>query len=263
MPPKTHEPSGLSEASTGQSMDVESEDSPARSQIGGLGQSIDGQLHIALEENRRLQLALQTVRHSAGNQLALLSAMLARQARVSGDPSIQQALKSAQRRVHTIAETLRIDGAGEDGEFVNAKPLIERLAEGLSDLTANAEVKIELDISEDIALQRDQAISFMLIINELVVNSLKHAFPQNMTGEIRIRFSQVSNAAGHFLALEVEDNGIGRVRDDATAGLGTTVILAAVQSLHAKLVEDRRFADDGRRGIKTVVLKPHPPTLKS
>jgi two-component sensor histidine kinase len=222
--------------------------------------SAEAQLRVALAENTRLALALQTMRHSVGNQLALLSAMLARQARAGGEPAIQHALKAAQRRVHVVAETLRLEGHGEDGELVGSKLLVERTAEGLSELAARAEIKIEVDV-QDVALQRDEAVSFMLIINELVVNSLRHAFPHNMTGEILVRLTHASDAAGEVLALIVEDNGVGRSADDKDVGLGTTVVLAAVQSLGAKLVEERRLAADGRRGLRTTILKPHQPTL--
>jgi two-component sensor histidine kinase len=180
--------------------------------------SAEAQLRVALAENTRLALALQTMRHSVGNQLALLSAMLARQARAGGEPAIQHALKAAQRRVHVVAETLRLEGHGEDGELVGSKLLVERTAEGLSELAARAEIKIEVDV-QDVALQRDEAVSFMLTINELVVNSLRHAFPYNMTGEILVRLTHASDAAGEVLALIVEDNGVGRSADDKMLGL--------------------------------------------
>jgi two-component sensor histidine kinase len=196
------------------------------------------------------------VQHSVGNQLALVSAMLTRQARTSSDPAVQNALRIAQRRVHTVAETLRLDGLGVDGEYVNAKLLVERVTDGLRELAASATIEIQVDVQE-LTLQRDDAISFMLIMNELAVNSLKHAFPLNKPGEIRIRLAQDTNAAGEVLVLVVEDNGIGRAPDDVGAGLGTTVILAAVQRLGAEMVEDRHGTGGERRGLRTRILKPH------
>ena len=244
-----------SEASRGQRTNNDPPIVKQDGEAGASGNPMNAQLRIALESNRRLEIAMRAVRHSAGNQLALLSAMLARQARTSGDPTVQGALATAQRRVHAVAETLRLDGWGEDGEKVNSKLLVERVAGGLSELAASAEVKIEIDVQE-LPLNRDEAHSIMLIVNELTINSLKHAFPNNMPGQIRVRLAQQADSAGRFLALTVEDNGIGRNPDDACAGLGTTVILAAVKSLGAQLVEERRDANGERRGLRTKVMKP-------
>jgi two-component sensor histidine kinase len=252
--PEFAEGPSVPKASRGQPTEV---DPPVTSQVSQTDSdtSNTARLRIALEENRRLELAIKTVRHSAGNQLALLSAMLARQARSSGDPALQNALTTAQLRVHAVAESLRAAGWGEAGGSVSAKSLVERVAGSLSELAASAGVTIEVDVQE-LALERDEAASFMLIVNELTVNSLKHGFPNDMSGTIRIRFAQDADAPDRSLALMVEDNGIGRRRDDDYPGLGTTVILAAVQSLGAKLVEERTCANGERRGLRTTILKP-------
>ena len=255
--PEFVERSRPSEAARVQVTNVEPPVTPQNPEPDADVATIDARLRIALENSRRLELAIQSVRHSTGNQLALVSAMLARQARTSGDPAIQQALVTAQRRVHAVAETLRLCGLREDGESVSAKLLAERVAGGLSELAASAQVKIELDV-EELALQRYEAGSFMLIMNELAVNSLKHGFPNNMPGEIRIRFAQESHGVGRFLALVVEDDGVGRTSWGANSGLGTSVMLAAAQSLGAKLVEDCRWGVGERRGLRTTILKPHP-----
>ena len=148
----------------------------------------DLRLQLALQENRRLVLALQSARHSAGNQLALLAALLARQSRTSRESEVRRALQTAQLRIHAVANAMRPDALGDTSEFVCSKSLVERAVEGLLELASDAGVEIEVDVQE-FRLQRDDAFSYMLIINELTVNSLKHAFPNSMGGVIRLRFA--------------------------------------------------------------------------
>ena len=219
--------------------------------------AVNLRLRVALEENRRLVLALQAVRHSAGNQLALLAALLARQARASGEPKIQEALQTAQLRVHAVANAMRPDTRGDVSEFVSSKSLVERAVAGLLDLASDAGVEIKVDVQE-FRLRRDDAFSFMLIINELAVNSLKHAFPNAMGGVIRLRFTHEFSHGGGTMVLVVEDNGVGRAGDSVRAGLGATVVGSAAQALGAESFEEYCRTDSERRGLRTTVSKPHP-----
>ena len=216
--------------------------------------AIDLRLQLALEENRRLVLALQAARHSVANQLALLAALLARQSRGAETPEIGQALQIAQLRVHAVAAAMRPDTRADTSECVSSKTLVERAVEGLQALASDAGVEIEVDVQE-FRLQRDDAFSYMLIINELAINSLKHAFPNNMGGAIRVRFTH--ELGDEALVLMIEDNGIGRTDDPVRAGLGATVIGSAAQNLGAKLLEESRWADGERRGLRTTISRPH------
>lgn len=216
--------------------------------------AIDLRLQLALEENRRLVLALQAARHSVGNQLALLAALLARQSRAADNPEIGQALQTAQLRVHAVAAAMRPDTRADGSEFVSSKTLVERAVEGLLELASNAGVEIEVDV-QDFRLRRNDAFSYMLIISELAVNSLKHAFPDNMGGAIRVRFTH--DPGDEAPVLMIEDNGVGRTDDPARAGLGSTVIGSAVQNLGAKLLEESCRADGERRGLRTTISRPH------
>ena len=208
------------------------------------------------EENKRLGLALQTVRHGTGNQLAMLAAILALQARASDDPRVRQALETAQQRVCAIADAMRLDALGDADELVSSKVLVERSVDSLSDFASQAGIEIEVDVQE-VQFQREDAFSYMLIINELVVNSLRHAFPHKTSGKVSIRFGRQSGAAGEFLVLVVEDDGIGRLgKSAAGAGIGTTAIASATQSLGAEFCEEPCFLNGEQRGLRTTVSRP-------
>jgi two-component sensor histidine kinase len=222
----------------------------------GESPSADTRLHFALKENQRLVLSLQTVRHSAGNQLALLAALLARQARGDEDPRVRRALQTAQLRVHAFANAMRLDALGDVNEFVNSAMVIERAVESVLELAADAGIEIEVDVQE-FPVQRDDAFSFAVIINELAVNSLKHAFPRNIGGAIRIRFAREPSAVGEITVLVVEDNGVGRAPGHTRAGLGATAIASAAQGLGAKLLEEPARTEGERRGLRTTISKAH------
>ena len=215
----------------------------------------EARLQNALQETKRLELALQGVRHTAGNHLALLSAILARQARETGDPQVRNELEVARSRIGAIAEAMRSVGAPPDGDLVQAKTLFERVVSGLSDFASNAGVTIELGV-EDLMVNGDDGVSLMLILNELVVNSLRHAFPDDIGGTIRISFGLAAASVDSSVVLVVEDDGIGVGPPTTPPGLGRTLIQAAAETLGATLVQESRQANCVRCGSRTSITKP-------
>jgi two-component sensor histidine kinase len=104
----------------------------------------------------------------------------------------------------------------------------------VSSNTINLNIKVD-----NIALDINRAIPCSLIINELVLNSLKYAFPANRKGEIYVEFYPNSDDA---LTLTVRDNGIGipEAFDIATAtSLGLTLVQGLVEQLEGTLELDR------------------------
>ena len=87
----------------------------------------------------------------------------------------------------------------------------------------------------NVALHIDQAIPCSLIINELVSNSLKYAFPNNRPGQIRIRLQADAN---NLYRLEVGDNGVGfpaEVDFRNTASLGLQLVMTFVEQLEGQV----------------------------
>jgi two-component sensor histidine kinase len=91
---------------------------------------------------------------------------------------------------------------------------------------------------ENVSLDIETAIPCGLIINELVSNALKYAFPVNRTGEIQVSLSQESNQT---LTLMVRDNGIGlpaEFESKKTKTLGMTLVQGLVKQLRGQLQID-------------------------
>ena len=111
------------------------------------------------------------------------------------------------------------------------------LSEGILD-TFNAEDKIKIECAMDnLELDVDTAVPIGLIVNELLTNALKYAFPENGKGNILISLSQ---STPETLTLKVADNGIGKTKDLAPkgTGFGSQLIKLLTQQLNGKMAED-------------------------
>ncbi len=210
---------------------------------------ISSQLHAALEENERLRTRLGAVRHSLGNHLALMSAILSRQARGCELAEAQNALNAAQGRITAIAEALRVLMIEPDlNEIEVGEPvarLINEFRAHASDL--GVEVSSQVDAS---ALRADDAVSLMLVLNELASNALQHAFPDDARGKMRILLRR----EGAVLTLDVQDDGIG-VALGAESGLGGKIITSALRTLAATITEAPSRVHSTRPGRRVVVTK--------
>src|SRR5262249_52739973 len=135
----------------------------------------EDQMKAALEEKVVL---LQEVHHRVKNNLQVVSSLLALQAAQTGDSAVADLLTESRNRVRSIA--LVHEHLYRSGNFagIHLAPHIEDLCEYLfhsyevdrSRLTLHAQI-------DDVALDLDRAVPCSLIINELVTNALKHAFP--------------------------------------------------------------------------------------
>jgi chemotaxis protein methyltransferase CheR len=79
-----------------------------------------------------------------------------------------------------------------------------------------------------------EAVSIGLIVTELLINAVKHAFPPGRSGNIRVKYE----AAGSEWRLSVSDDGVGRIAEDgrpAMTGLGTSIVAALAHQLDAEV----------------------------
>ena len=173
---------------------------------------------------RQAQLLLD-LNHRVKNNLAITASLLGLQARSEG-PEVAEALSKAVDRISSISElhTMLYQQATHDS--IELQPylsgLVERLASSLLDGDRVA-IEIECDAAEATA---EEAVSFGLIVNELVTNAVKHAFPGGRRGCVKVT---AQNGPSGFL-LQVSDDGCG-IAGAPAKGLG----LRLVNSLAADL----------------------------
>jgi two-component sensor histidine kinase/PAS domain-containing protein len=187
------------------------------------------------------EILLKEVHHRVKNNLQVISSLLNLQAAEVSDDETIKALMESQNRVRSMAliheklyqsnDLARIDFAG----------YLESLISSLSQTYRIDSDKIRLKVNaENIGLNIDTAIPCGLIVNELVSNSLKYAFPSGKPGTIEVSCKQSKN---NRCTLLVSDNGIGlpiRFEIDKSPSLGLKLVTSLVKQIGGSLVVDRK-----------------------
>jgi two-component sensor histidine kinase len=164
----------------------------------------EGKIRMALKEK---EVLLKEIHHRVKNNLQVISSMLSLQSRTAKDQEIMEMFQESQNRVRSMAliherlyrsrDLSRIDFS----EYI--QDLVTRLVYSYSAYSGPVTLKIDAD---DVFLGVDTAIPCGLIINELLSNSLKYAFPDGREGEIRVEMSAHRNGR---LTMIVGDSGVG------------------------------------------------------
>lgn len=152
------------------------------------------------------EVLLKEIHHRVKNNLGVVDGLLQMQARRSPDPQVVETLKESQNRIASIALVHEKLYGSKDLASIDFAQYIADLTAHLFDSynTHSNQIKLITQL-DDMPLDIDIAIPCGLIINELVSNALKYAFP-NAQGEIHVTFHQHED---QFISLTVRDNGIG------------------------------------------------------
>jgi PAS domain S-box-containing protein len=184
---------------------------------------VETKLRASLKEK---EVLLKEIHHRVKNNLQIVSSMLNLQMDQLSDPKAIELFKESQHRVRSIAlfhETLY---QSRDLGRVEIAEYLKGLANGLFATYGVNSDDIVLSVqAEAIPLGIDAAISCGLIVNELVSNSLKYAFPDRRKGQVEVTL----RSAGAAVVLEVADNGVGfpvhlDFRSPSTLGLKLVAI---------------------------------------
>lgn len=185
-------------------------------------------IKLALDDK---ELLLKEIHHRVKNNLQVISSLLSIQSRKTRDETAKEALNESKSRVHSMALIHQNLYKGNNSSGVKADHYIKSLCQDLlkSFGVYSGRVNIIENI-EPLFLDIETIIPLGLIINELVTNALKYAFPNGREGLIAVSLSQNENV----LELKVSDNGIG-LSDDQTLvsrdGFGHSLISAFSQKL--------------------------------
>lgn len=163
----------------------------------------EARLRASLEEK---EILLKEINHRVKNNLQIISSLLSLQSSNITDPLAQNYFRISQDRIKAMALIHEKLYQSEDLARIDFGDYLETLAPNLHQSYGNDTQNIELNIdAEFMLLGVDVAIPCGLIVNELISNSLKHAFPGNRSGAITVE----AHTAGGTHTLVVRDNGIG------------------------------------------------------
>ncbi len=178
-------------------------------------------------------ILLQEVQHRVANSLQIIASVLMQSARRVQSEEARGYLQDAHQRVMSIA-ALQRQLSASNGETVELRTYLTQLAQslGASMIVDPARLSIEVRVDES-AVEADTSVSLGLIVTELVINALKHAFPEERAGRIVIEY----RSPGKDWTLSVTDDGIGMPAGSGApkAGLGTSIIEALAKNLRAEV----------------------------
>ncbi len=161
------------------------------------------QIKTALAEKETL---LRELYHRTKNNMQVISALLDMQAAEIDDPRLHTAFRDTQNRIQAMALVHEKLYQARDLSRVNLKSYIEDLAQLLiSTYRVAGRVTLVADLDE-VRVLIDTAMPCGLILNELISNTLKYAFPYGHAGEIQIQLRQTATGE---IQLRVADNGVG------------------------------------------------------
>jgi PAS domain S-box-containing protein len=238
--------------------------SPLRDSTGNIVAGIEVGRNITERKKAEDQIAgslheketlLKEIHHRVKNNLQIVSSLLDHQTQYIKDNNVIHIFKDSQNRIASMALVHEKLYQSKDLAKINFHDYINDLVANLFQSFAENSGKIRLNLNiENIQLDIDFAIPCGLIINELVTNSLKYAFPEGRPGEIKIVFRKTDE---DMLELIIGDNGIGipsdlDFRKSGSMGLHLVTILAENQ-LHGKINLNRNEGTEFKiefKGIK-------------
>lgn len=176
---------------------------------------------------------LQEIQHRVANSLQIIASVLMQSARRVNSEESRLHLSDAHNRVMSIA-ALQRQLAVASSENVSLRPYLTDLCRSIGASMIRDPESITLTVRcDDVTSSSNMSVSLGLIVTELVINALKHAFPDDRKGKISVDYSP----KGAGWTLTVTDDGIGMPSDSAApkAGLGTTIVQALAKQLGATI----------------------------
>ncbi|WP_300434869.1 histidine kinase dimerization/phosphoacceptor domain -containing protein [Christiangramia sp.] len=172
---------------------------------------------LLAEQNREKEFLLKEIHHRVKNNLQIVSSLLALQTAQTNNPTVVSAMKESQNRVYSMSMIHQRLYQKEHLSSIEMKDYLKNLGSHILE-SFGLEDRIQIVCHfQELHLDVDTAVPLGLIINELITNSLKYAFPNNRKGKIYI---DLSREASGILKLEVKDNGLGSLADEPAKGTG-------------------------------------------
>lgn len=191
------------------------------------------------EANKSLQLfnkeqtvLLQEVHHRVKNNLSIVSSLLNMQANKCKDEYHRSLFNDSKNRINSIASVHEVIYKSNSFANLNLKDYIEEMLSYIQQsFSANSAIQINIDL-ENIIVDVTRAIPIALIINEIVTNCYKHAFPNNAYGVITVSLKNVDGT----ISLMIKDNGIGIQinTDNSSDSIGFEILEGLVDQIDGK-----------------------------
>lgn len=206
-------------------------------QLALLNDDLENKNVLLDKKNAENELLLREIHHRVKNNLEVVSSLLALQSAQINDPNTKEAMTEGQNRVNSIGIVHQKLYQGTNLGAVEMKDYFLNLSESILD-SFGAEQRIELKLAmENLDLDIDTAVPLGLIVNELLTNCIKYAFPKGEQGTIVIKLYKQEN---NILHLEVADNGVGKSGVTYGTGFGGQLVSLLTQQLNGTMTEKNK-----------------------
>ena len=213
------------------------------------GETISGMI-MDITENKKSQdlvkksllekeMLLKEIHHRVKNNLMVISSLLSLQSRYIKDEVSKSIFKESQNRARSMALIHELLYRSTDLKRINFGDYIKTLTNELFRMYVTDPDRIKLNINvEDVMLDINTAIPLGLIVNELVSNSMKHAFPNDRKGKIDIEFKLEDG----IYSMIVSDNGVGFPKDydlEVSDSLGLRIVNSLTEQIDGQIELER------------------------
>ncbi|MBN9598784.1 MAG: response regulator [Afipia sp.] len=199
----------------------------------------EAEVHAARDRYAALaaerEVLLREVNHRVGNSLQIIASLLHLQANSSSDDDVKAALTNAMGRVAAVAQVHRRLYTSHDLNSVMLNQYLDALLEDLRrSAEGNRMSRLTLK-AEPIEIDPDRAVAIGIIVNELVMNAVKYAYPDG-AGPIHVELHSRQND----MELAITDNGVGfqAKQDPRSTGMGQRIVGAMANKLEASIERD-------------------------
>lgn len=210
-------------------------------EIGKLGREINFMLS-AIEQSKealwKSEYLLKEIHHRVKNNLQVIISLLSLQSATATDDATSDILRISQERVYSMALIHeKLYKGSTNTEYTEKIDFYEYLRDLSQNLISSYSLQnISIDVnqhgdSEGFLLDLEYAVPCGLIVNEMVTNSIKHAFVGRSSGEITIDLSKV----GDTVTIVIADNGVGVQEKPGGGGIGMQIIDSLVKQIDGKM----------------------------
>jgi len=200
------------------------------------------------KKNKENELLLKEIHHRVKNNLQTISSLLNLQSAGITDTNALEAVQESQSRVRSMGLIHQKLYQGDQLATVEMKDYFKTMGETLFHAFGMKEQQVILKVNmEEVGLDVDTAIPVGLIVNELLTNALKYAFPEGRPGTVEISLGAEDD---NTLTLRVKDNGVG-LQDTQIPSKNNGFGARLVQLLTLQL--DGQLEESTKDGVETVI----------
>ena len=207
------------------------------------------QKRVIEDQLKEKELLLREIHHRVKNNLQTVSSLLSIQGRGITDETAKQAVNDSRLRVKSMALIHQDLYRESDLTGVQMQDYVHKLANGLVTSYGMTD-RVQLDLRvRAINLDVDTAIPIGLILNELITNALKYAWPDGRAGMLKVAMHEADGA----LTVEVTDDGIGFKDPSSVTASGTGFGLGMIRTFASKLKAEHTIKDDKGTIVRLVI----------